>query len=100
MKKISLIVFIVIASACTRKTIPTIERRTDEPTAPVVETNLAAGEKLYTTRCARCHDLPKVAKYNNEGWQPYLSTMIPRANLTGVDAANVRAYVKANAAKQ
>jgi cytochrome c len=99
MKKLSLIFFIVIIAACTKKTMPTIERRTDEPTAPVVEINLAAGEKLYTTRCARCHDLPKVTKYNNEGWQTYLSAMIPRAGLSGADAANVRAYVKENAAK-
>jgi len=79
---------------------PTIERRTEEPSAPVVEVNLAAGEKLFTTRCARCHDLPKTSKYNNERWQPILSTMIPRAGLSGVDAANVKAYIKANAAVQ
>ena len=79
---------------------PTIERRTEEPSAPVFEINLVAGEKLFTTRCSRCHDLPKTSKYTNERWQPILSTMIPRAGLSGVDAANVKAYIKANAAAQ
>jgi cytochrome c5 len=99
MKKFSIILIIVFAAACSKKTLPTVERRTEEPPAPVVEVNLAAGQKIYTTRCARCHDLPKITKYNNEGWQPILSSMIPKAGLSGSEAANVRAYVKENAAK-
>ena len=100
MRKVSVLFILVIAVGCSKKTLPTIERRTEEPPAPVVEVNLAAGEKLFTTRCARCHDLPKTIKYTFENWQPVLSLMIPRAGLSGVDAANVRAYIKANAAKQ
>jgi cytochrome c2 len=99
-KKLSVILVFVIIAACTKKAMPTIERRTEEPPAPVVEINFAAGEKLFTTRCARCHDLPKPSKYTNERWQPVLSSMIPRAGLSGVDAANVKAYIKANAATQ
>jgi cytochrome c2 len=100
MKKFSVILLIVVITACTKKAMPTIERRTEEPPAPVFEINLAAGEKLFTTRCARCHDLPKPSKYTNERWQPILSSMIPRAGLSGVDAANVKAYIKANATVQ
>jgi cytochrome c2 len=100
MKKFSVILVLVIVAACTKKAMPTIERRSEEPTAPVVEINLAAGEKLFTTRCSKCHDLPKPSKYNNERWQPVLSSMIPRGGLSGVDAANVKAYIKANAGTQ
>ena len=100
MKKLSVILVLVIIAACTKKAIPTIERRTEEPPAPVVEINLAAGEKLFTTRCARCHDLPKPSKYTNERWQPILSSMIPKAGLSGAEAAHVKAYVKANASVQ
>ena len=96
MKKISVILLITIIISCSKKSLPAIERRTDEPTAPIVEIDLAAGERLFTTRCSRCHDLPKPSKYTMERWEPILSNMIPRARLSGVEAANVRAYIKAN----
>ena len=89
----------MLCSGCSKKSLPTIERRVEEPPAPVVEIDLSAGEKLFTTRCARCHDLPKPSKFTMERWEPILSTMIPRARLSGVEAANVRAYVKANTVK-
>jgi len=99
MKKIlSVFIIIVAIAACSKKTLPTIERRTEEPPAPVVEINLAAGEKLYTTRCIRCHELYKPSKYTAQRWETILTTMIPRAGLSGADAANVRAYVNANSA--
>lgn len=79
---------------------PTIERRTEEPTAPKIEINIAAGERLFTTRCIKCHELHKPSKYNAQRWETILTNMIPRAGLSGADAANVRAYVKANSAVQ
>jgi mono/diheme cytochrome c family protein len=89
---------IIVITACSKKTLPVIERRTEEPPAPVVEVNIAAGEKLFITRCARCHDLPKPSKYNTQRWDAILSTMIPRTNLSGSDARAVMAYIKANCA--
>lgn len=100
MKKSFTILALITLAACSKKALPVIERRTEEPAAPVIEVNLAAGEKLFTTRCARCHDLPKPSKYTIERWEPILSTMIPRARLSAVEAANVRAYIKANSAAQ
>lgn len=100
MKKFSVLLLLFVVVACTKKAMPTIERRTEEPPAPVVEISLSAGEKLFTTRCSKCHDLPKPSKYTNERWQPILSSMLPRAGLSGVDAANVKAYIKANAEVQ
>ena len=97
-KAITLFIIIVAAVACSKKTLPTIERRTEEPPAPIVEINLAAGEKIYTARCGRCHELYKTSKYTFQRWESILTTMIPRAGLSGSDAANVRAYVKANSA--
>ena len=62
-KALSVFIIIIAIAACSKKTIPTIERRTEEPPAPVVEVNLAAGEKIYTARCGRCHELFKPSKY-------------------------------------
>jgi cytochrome c2 len=99
MEKLPVILLLVFTAACSKKSLPAIERRTEEPPAPVAEINLMAGEKLFTTRCARCHDLPKPSKYNFERWEPVLGSMIPRTGLSGSDAANLRAYIKENAAK-
>jgi len=99
MKKIAtLFAIIVTIAACSKKTLPTIERRTEEPPAPKVEINLAAGERIFTARCSRCHDLPKPSKYTAQRWEPILTTMIPRAGLSGAEAANVKAYINANSA--
>ncbi len=89
---------VIIVVACSKKTLPTIERRTEEPPAPVIVINMAAGEKLYTTRCIRCHELYKPEKYTAQRWETILTVMIPRAGLSGADAASVRAYIKANSA--
>jgi cytochrome c553 len=60
MKKIIFILFTLLALiACSKKILPRIERRTEEPTAPKIEINIAAGELLFTTRCIKCHELPK-----------------------------------------
>ncbi len=99
MKKIIFILLTLLALiACSKKILPTIERRTEEPTAPKIEINIAAGELLFTTRCIKCHELPKLSNYNSQRWETILAIMIPRAGLSGADAANVRAYVKANSA--
>jgi len=36
MKKFSVILLLVIIAACTKKAMPTIERRTEEPSAPLI----------------------------------------------------------------
>ena len=99
-KALSVFIIIVAIAACSKKTLPTIERRTEEPPAPAVEINIAAGERIFSARCNRCHELYKPSKYTAQRWETILTTMIPRAGLSGADATNVRAYVKANSAVQ
>jgi hypothetical protein len=100
MKYFCAILFLFFLIACSRKALPIIKRRTDEPKAPVIEIDLAFGEKIFTSHCNRCHDLPKTLKYNSDGWDPILSIMVPRAKLSAIESANVRAYIKANSAAQ
>ena len=100
MKQFGTILTLFLVIGCSKKSLPTIERRTDEPKAPVVEIDMAYGQRVFNNACKRCHDLPKTSKYTAERWDPVLSTMIPRARLSGVEAANVRAYIKVNSASQ
>ena len=106
MKKTAFVI-ITIASiilACNKKTIPTISDRTTDPPKPEspvanVKPDLAIGKTIFTTRCARCHDLPDPAKYTAERWDGILRTMIPRAGVNRVQEVHVAAYIKANCAK-
>ena len=93
-KAITLFIIIVAAVACSKKTLPTIERRTEEPPAPIVEINLAAGEKIYTARCGRCHELYKTSKYTSQRWESILTTMIPRAGLSGFRCCECQSLCK------
>lgn len=101
MKKMLLSVLAVgmIFAACHRKTAPTAAAPV-KPTEPVVAAaDLEAGKTIFTTKCSRCHATKPVGNWTAEGWQPILKAMIPKARLDSVQAAQVTAYVHANAKK-
>lgn len=106
MKKVFFILTIILSliTACHKKAVPTITDRTTDPPPPVspvinVTPGLEAGKTIFNNRCARCHGLPELNKYNAEKWESILTTMIPRARLDKVQEVHVKAYVLANAAK-
>ncbi|HEX2848859.1 MAG TPA: hypothetical protein VHN59_20095 [Chitinophagaceae bacterium] len=93
-----------IFMACHRKTVPTVADRTEIPAAPAKPAeavasaaDIEAGHAIFTTKCSKCHATKPVDKWTVEGWQPILKAMIPKARLDSVQAAQVTAYVKANA---
>lgn len=105
-----LLLLAVIAVACHRKTVPATTE-TAVVTAPVVvtpvvpaapvyaEADLAAGKTIYETKCAKCHGAKPLDHWTVEGWKPILKSMIPKARLDSVQAAQVTAYVNTNAKK-
>jgi mono/diheme cytochrome c family protein len=117
MRKITTIAFFsLIVFACSRKTIATTETKTNTetvaPVKPVAETHdpatpamaattemLAAGKTVYINRCGRCHELNPVEKFTAQRWEGILKSMIPKAKLNDGEAAQVTAYVRANAKK-
>lgn len=104
--KIICCIFIVLLGfACNKKALPTITQRTTEPPAPVKKTidikpDVETGKVIFTSRCGRCHDLPKPEQFTPQRWDGILSYMIPRARLTDEQGVHVTAYLKTNAAKQ
>ena len=106
MKKTIFLLIVVagIIQACQKKGIPTIADRTIDPPKPEspvanVKPDMEAGKTIFTTRCAKCHDLPDPAKFTADRWDGILRTMIPRAGINRVQEVHITAYIKANAAK-
>jgi mono/diheme cytochrome c family protein len=107
MKKVfALSVFIVLITvACHKKAVPVAS--TPAPPAPVETPAVAAvdpalveaGKAVFTTKCTKCHPAKVVENYTAERWTGILEKMIPKAKLDETEAAQVTAYVNANAKK-
>ena len=78
------------------------EERTSPPVTPAFlaamkvkgsgET-LIEGRKLYTTRCAECHDLEMLDSRSMDGWTRIVGAMSGRANLKGSEQARIMEYL-------
>lgn len=56
--------------------------------------DLAAGKKLYTGKCARCHELYNPAKYDGEHWNRWMSKMSRKARLSDEQSDQLAAYLE------
>ena len=54
---------------------------------------LAEGRKLYTTRCAECHDLEMLDSRSMDGWSKAVAAMSRRANLKDSEQARILEYL-------
>ncbi|MEO7319119.1 MAG: hypothetical protein ABIZ56_09040 [Chthoniobacteraceae bacterium] len=54
---------------------------------------LIEGRKLYTTRCAECHDLEMLDSRSMDGWSKAVAGMAGRANLKGSEQARILEYL-------
>ena len=61
------------------------------------KTSIVEGEKIFTTKCGRCHSLKAPANYTSNQWRPIMNDMAGKAKLTTDEKANVLAYVINNA---
>ncbi len=59
----------------------------------LTESMIAEGKELYDTRCAKCHDLPKPADFNDEKWVGIMNAMAPKAKLSKEQSETVYNYV-------
>ena len=78
------------------------EERTSPPVTPAFLSamkvkgsgnTLIEGRKLYTTRCAECHDLEMLDSRSMDGWGKAVAGMAGRANLKGSEQARIMEYL-------
>lgn len=65
-----------------------------ENAKPLAEkSELAEGKNIFTTSCAKCHDLPNPTEHSSEEWVGIMNSMAPKAKLTEVQYQWVYDYV-------
>jgi mono/diheme cytochrome c family protein len=55
--------------------------------------DLAAGKKVYTGKCARCHKLYDPAKYDDKTWDSWMQKMKLKTKLTDDQYRRMSEYV-------
>src|SRR6476469_863379 len=101
MKKIivAMAILALLAFACTPKASPAVTEATI-PSETAVSKDVATieeGNKIFTTKCTRCHKEKPIQKWTYEKLRPVLGTMVRKAKLNNTEIAEVAAYVHAHA---
>ncbi len=61
--------------------------------AKLTESMIAAGKTTFENSCAKCHDLPNPADYNDEAWVGIMNSMAPKAKLNKAESESVYNFV-------
>ncbi len=56
--------------------------------------DLAAGKKLYTGKCARCHKLYEPSRYDDKAWESWMLKMRDKARLSDEQYRQLTAYIE------
>jgi hypothetical protein len=56
--------------------------------------DISAGKKLYTAKCARCHEFYDPVKYNDETWKTWMEKMRRKANLNDEQYKRLSDYLQ------
>lgn len=54
----------------------------------------AAGKKLYTEKCGRCHKSYKIEKYPEPAWNMWMNQMVSKTKLTQKEADLLIRYLQ------
>jgi|SRR4030095_11597860 mono/diheme cytochrome c family protein len=72
----------------------------DSITTPLSDSlNMAAGKKLYESKCGKCHALFKPKEYKMKQWKENLDDMMNKAELKEDEYKLIFAYLKENCRK-
>jgi cytochrome c5 len=103
-----ILVFLLAAEACQKKSVPVIAERKTRPYRKVFSTysppgsvaaDTVAGKMIFMARCNRCHAIPEPQQYTSSRWEVILEGMLPKAGIEKENRVHVRAYLLANAKK-
>jgi cytochrome c5 len=100
MRKPGFIIFIsLIVAACSAKTFAPTDQQVSamqEKVPGIAMESAKAGYKLYSDKCAGCHQLYSPGKYTIAQWNNILPKMFPKAKLSDADQQKlIREYLHA-----
>jgi hypothetical protein len=78
-----------------------VTKPANAPITPVTGSmmEMQAGQLIYTTKCAKCHDVKPVDNWTQSEWQPILKSMVKKSKLDSLEDHHVRLYVNTHAKK-
>ena len=103
-KLICLLIFLlcIILTECKTSSKSTVATAS-QPVPPVVVDKpavsdtaalaIASGHLLYRTKCAGCHDLPRVTDYRTNEWPDIMRKMSRKAHLSNSENDQILAYI-------
>ena len=114
MKKLTIVLlFAAGVYSCAKKVTPTSTAKTEQPpveapappppppVAAIAEKPssdlIASGQRVFETRCGKCHGLKNPGNYTQVRWVDLVNVMAPKARITDEEKAQVLAYVQHNA---
>lgn len=56
-----------------------------------------AGQKLYNSKCTKCHGAKNISAYTVNQWESILKSMVPKAKLSADEETAVTNYIRAHA---
>ncbi|MFZ4707113.1 MAG: c-type cytochrome [Bacteroidales bacterium] len=92
MKTTIVIILVLAFVSCTTKLyIPSEANVNKRETASLIE--LQQGKEIFSSKCGRCHKLPKPENRQPQEWTKILEKMAPKAKLTADQKALVFKYI-------
>lgn len=80
--------------SCTPTMKPVENAKPMETPKPIVENSkLAEGKNIFTTSCAKCHDLPNPKDYNDTEWVNWVQKMAVKAKIDAKQEKLVYEYI-------
>jgi len=64
------------------------------PVIPLTRPELAAGKRLYASKCASCHKLYEPSRYDDEKWSYWMDKMRQKARLGDGQYAALSKYLQ------
>jgi mono/diheme cytochrome c family protein len=62
--------------------------------------DFAAGKKLYTAKCARCHKFYDPAGYDDKAWESWMQKMRDKAKISDEQYGQLSAYLQSLRVKE
>ena len=72
---------------------PELQKAAEARYPGIVTADIIEGQKLYTSKCGKCHELPKVNSETEKKWYKIMDWMAPKAKMDSVEKRKTVNYI-------